>query len=79
MVKHINGWNLSNKFNQNYVYVRSFPGAKVRNMKDYIKPCIREENPDQIILHVGTNKLNSGKNAELIGKLITDLAKNLAN
>lgn len=73
--KHINGWNLSNKLNRNYVYVRNFPGPKVRSMKDYTKPCIREENPDHIILHVGTNELNSRKMAEFIGELITDLAK----
>ena len=28
-------------------------------MKDYVKPYIREKNPDCVILHVGTNKLNS--------------------
>ena len=43
--KHINGWNLSNKLNQNYVYVRNFPGPKVRSMTDYTKPCIREKKP----------------------------------
>ena len=73
--KHINGWKLSNKLNQNYVYVRNFPGPKVRSMKDYTKPCIREENSDHIIFNVGTNELNSRKMAEFIGELITDLAK----
>ena len=73
--KNINGWNLSNKLNQNYLYVRNFPGPKVRSMKDYTKPCIREENSDHIIFIVGTNELNSRKMAEFIGELITDLAK----
>lgn len=73
--KNINGWNLSNKLNQNYLCVRNFPGPKVRSMKDYTKPCIREENSDDIIFHVGTNELNSRKMAEFIGEFITDLAK----
>ena len=46
-------------------------------MKDYAKPCIREENPDHIILDVGTNDLSSENNAERVGKSIVDLAKSL--
>ena len=54
MVKHIKGWDLSAKLdNHHSIYLRNFPEAKVRSMKDYTKPCIREENPDHIILHVG--------------------------
>ena len=40
------------------IYVRSFSGAKVRSMKDYVKPCVIGENPDHIIIHIGTNDLN---------------------
>ena len=46
-------------------------------MKDYAKPCIREENPDHIILHIGNNDLSSENNAERVGKSIVDLAKSL--
>ena len=46
-------------------------------MKDYTKPCTREENPDHIILHVGTNDLSSDNSPERVGKSIVDLAKNL--
>ena len=28
-------------------------------MKDYVNPCIRNNNPEYVILYVGTNKLNS--------------------
>ena len=28
-------------------------------MNDYVKPCIRENNPDHVIIHVGTNELDS--------------------
>ena len=60
MVKHIEGWKLTKKIDKNHkIYVRSFPGAKVKCMKDYVKPCIRESDPDHVILHVGTNEPNS--------------------
>ena len=59
------------------IYVRNFPGAKVRIMNGYTKPSAREENPDHIILHVGTNDLISDNSLERVGKSIIDLAKNL--
>ena len=35
MVKHIEGWKLTRKTDKNHkIYVRSFPGAKVKCMKD---------------------------------------------
>ena len=46
-------------------------------MKDYTKPCTREENPDHIILHVGTNDLISENSLERVGKSIVDFAGNL--
>ena len=77
MVKHVEGWKLKKPIVQNhYVYVRSFSGAKVKCMKDYVKPCIREKNPDYIIFHVGTNELNSDLPPERIAKSIIDVAKN---
>ena len=44
-------------------------------MKDYSKPCIKENRPDHLILHVGTNDLASENKAERIAKSIADLAK----
>ena len=58
-----------------YVYVRSFPGAKVKCIKDYVKPCIRENNPEYEILHARTNELNS----ERIAKSVMDVGKNTQN
>ena len=73
IVKHVKGRVLSVKLeHQKNVYVRSFPDAKV---KYYVKPCIRDDNAEQIILHVETNDLNSEKNSEGIQKSIRDLAK----
>ena len=57
--------------------VRSFPGAKVRCLLDYVKPTMRDLNPNQIILHVGTNDLNSEKTSSQIANSIIDLRNSL--
>ena len=78
MVKHIQGWDISSKLqNKHKVCVRSFSSAKVKSMKDYSKPFIKEDKPDHLMLHVGTNDLASGNTAERIAKSIADLAKGL--
>ena len=72
------GWKLKNSLGNNHnVYVRSFPGAKVKCMKDYVKPCIRENNPEYVILHVGTNELNSELTPERIAKSVINVGKNI--
>ena len=76
MVKHVEGWKLKKSIYQNHVYVRSFSGAKLKCMKDYVKPRIREKNPDYVIFHVGKNELNSELPPERIAKSIIDVAKN---
>ncbi len=38
--------------------MKSFAGATIEDMGDYLKPVIRKE-PESIILHVGTNDLKS--------------------
>ena len=46
-------------------------------MNDYVKPCIRKNNPDHIILHVGTNDIPTSKDPLAIVQSIVDLAKNI--
>ena len=68
---------MKKSIDQNHnVCVRSFSGAKVKCMKDYVKPCIREKNLDYLIFHVGINELNSELPPERIAKSIIDVAKN---
>ena len=75
MVKDIQGWDISSKLhNKHKVYVRSFSSAKVKPMKDYSKPFIKQDKPDHLILPVGANDLASENNAERIAKSIADLA-----
>ena len=73
MIKHVNGYQVSKKLENCKVLIRSFSGSKVRCMKDHMKPSMRKK-PDHVILHIGTNDLNSNRAPELITKSIVDLA-----
>ena len=80
IVKKVNGFyptkNIKYKI---LVKVTPFSSAKIRCMYDHAKPTIRELNPQHIILHVGTNNLNSEKTASQISNSILDLANSLKN
>ena len=56
MIKHFNDYGISKNSENCKVLIRRFSGSKVRCMKDYMKPSMRE-NTDHIILHIGTNDL----------------------
>ena len=80
MVKKVNGFYLTKNIRHKYlVKVRPFNSAKTRCMYDHAKPTIREMNPEHIILHVGTNDLNSEKSASHIANSIIELANSLKN
>ena len=75
MVKDLKGWEMANKLNNKHkIIVRSFSSAKTSCMHDYVKPTLREHSPDHIILHVGTNDLNSKSTPDEIARSIIDLA-----
>ena len=42
------------------LYVKSFSGATVSCMTDYVKPTMKF-NPDAVLIHCGTNDLRSEK------------------
>ena len=46
-------------------------------MQDHVKPTIRDRNPQQIILQVGTNDLKTERTASQIAKSIIDLSISL--
>ena len=60
------------------IYVKTFSGATVSCMEDYMKPSLRNP-PDHFILHVETNDLNSEKCAMEIAESIINLACRLKN
>ena len=76
MDKHFQGWDITKRINnKRKVYVRQFSGSKVDCMKDYMKPCIRENNPDYLIFLVRTNDVPSNKKAKCIAESIVSLVK----
>ena len=78
MVRNVNGFLMTRNLNHKcLVKVRYFPGAKVRCLHDYVKPTMRDFNPNQIILHVGINDLNSEKTSSQIANAIIDLHNSL--
>ena len=78
IVKHMEGWKLKNSsVNSHNVYGRSFLGAKVKCMKDSVKPCTRENNQEYVILHVWIKELNCKLPPERIAKSEIDIGKNI--
>ena len=73
---HVKGYTTSSSLDNCKVYVKDFPGARVRCMQDYVRQTLRE-NPDHIIIHIGTNDLASNTSAEKIAESIIDLASML--
>ena len=56
LVKDLKGWRLSDS--NNHVVIKSFSGATLTDMEDYLKPVLRRE-PNKLILHAGTNDLRA--------------------
>ena len=59
------------------VKVRSFPGAIINDMTDFVTPIIRKK-PESVILHVGTSDLKSNSEAQIADNII-DLANNITS
>ena len=57
-----NGFELLKSIKHKYsVRVRFHPSAKMSCINDHVKPVIRNQETDHIILHTGTNDLSSDK------------------
>ena len=79
-MKKLNGYLLTKKIKHKVVVkVRTFTTAKVSCMQDHVKPTIRDINPQQIILHVGTNDLKTERTASQIAESMIDLTISLKN
>lgn len=73
-IKDIQAYKMRRRLPKNEkLFVKSFSGATVQDMVDYVKPSMRRK-PDLIILHAGTNDLRSEKSAEIIASEIMNLA-----
>ena len=79
MTKLLNGWEMAKKLEANSkVFVKTFSGATVSCMEDYMKPSLRNP-PGHFILHVETNDLGSDKSPTEIGESIVNLVCQLKN
>ena len=78
LIKNMKGWELNKKLKNDIAVVKSFPGATIECMKDYIQPTLRK-NPDRIIIHIGTNDLKSEITASKLSKNIINLAKSCSD
>lgn len=67
MLKFVNGNRLSK---QKKVYVKSFPGARVAHMKHYVVSALEELNPEEGILHIGTNNLRDQEPQEVAEDIV---------
>ena len=76
MIKYLKSCSLSKSIHKCKVYVKDFPGARVRCMQNYVRPTIRE-NLDRIILNVGTNDLTTNIPTEKVVESIVDLVSSL--
>ena len=70
IVNDVKGWKLSDE--KNRVVVKHFSGAKTKDMESYIIPTLKQ-NPETIIIHSGTNDLESHSSPEGITRDIIDL------
>ena len=65
----------SHKMSKNsQVKIATFPGCTTQDMKDHIKPLLRR-NPDELIIHVGTNSLRSSYTPRECAVELIDLAE----
>lgn len=71
IIKYVKGWELSNA--EQNVSVKSFSGATVDDMGDFLKPSIRKH-PDKLIIHAGTNDVRSSSPTTIAEK-VTELAE----
>ena len=75
MVKKLNGYLLKKKVKHKYlVKVQSFSGAKRSSIVDHVKPIVRDDKLDHVILDARLYGLRSGKSSSRITKSVMDLA-----
>ena len=54
------------KATRSNVQIKSFPGARLRDMKHYSIPPSSTTKPKNVILHIGTNDLHNKKPADIV-------------
>ena len=57
ILRRVKGKEMSEEFENGKIYVKAFPGATCNQLSHYITPNLMEQNPDVVVIHVGTNDL----------------------
>ena len=73
VIKNVNGYEILGKLENCKVYVRLCHGATIICLEDHVKP-VKQETTDEIIFHIGTNDLPSGKGHNDLAEAIINLA-----
>ena len=60
---------MSGKDTDHFYCAKSFPGATISDMEDYVKPLTRKS-PQKMILHVGTNDLRTSSPKAIADSII---------
>ena len=72
IIKYLKGWELSN--GEQNVSIKSFSGATVDDMSDFLRPTIRKK-PNKLIIYAGTNDVRHSS-PKVIAENVTKLAEN---
>ena len=73
IIKNVDGWRMKKALKtDDRICVRSVASATSTQMIHYAQ-CVLEENPDKVILHVGTNDINSTKSTDEIANKIMEV------
>ena len=76
ILKQENEFDITKKLDNSKVYMKSFSGAKIKCMEDYVQHTMTT-NPDHIVIHVGTNHLPSKKEPAEISSAIVKISVTL--
>ena len=68
---------LNKNINNKHVYRKSFPGATPTELAHYCIPTLRDDQPDEVIIHIGTNSLFRDDNFKMVDEIlnIVDICK----
>ena len=69
MIKSLNRRLMNQAIQSHDVQLKTFGGAKIEDMRDYVMPTLRAR-PEALILHCGTNNLKNENEERLANKIV---------
>ena len=68
MIKHLDPKRIQNELQNRKVTIKTFPGARIDDMKHYAVPTLTTK-PNTLIVHIGTNDLRNNTPSNLLSPL----------